>query len=194
MKIFFCLLINLFLVNLAFAEEGLRDIKPPVYFPANYFFLTLLGVLIVLAGLIFLVFYLLKRFKRKRLESASPRKLAHEVAYERLKSLKAKNLPAQGMTKTYYTELSDIVRHYIENRFNVRAPEMTTEEFLASLRYSGELSGAQKNLLKEFLNRCDMVKFAKYGPTQKEIDDSFNAAERFVDETKETLNSEEAKS
>jgi len=68
----------------------------------------------------------------------------------------------------------------------VRAPEMTTEEFFAALRGSEILSAAHKNLLKDFLALCDIVKFARYGPTTDEIDRSYDAAKRFVDETKES--------
>ena len=67
----------------------------------------------------------------------------------------------------------------------MKAPEMTTEEFLFSLKNSGGLSITHKNLLKEFLNLCDAVKFAKYGPTEKEISQSFDIAKAFIDETKQ---------
>lgn len=161
----------------------LRDIKPPVYFKTSYLMLFAVLGTAFLAVLFFLARLFLKRRKR---ESDTPPviKLPHEIAYEALETLKAKGLPAKGMIKEYYSELSDIVRRYIENRFSIRAPEMTTEEFLFTLRDSGSLTGAQKNLVKEFLTLCDIVKFAKYGPTHAEINGSHGAAERLVDETK----------
>ena len=102
-----------------------------------------------------------------------------------MKSLLSKKFPQQGKVKEYYFELSNIARHYIENRFRLKAPEMTTEEFLFSLRESAILSGTHKNLLKKFLNLCDIVKFAKYAPNEEAIEKSFGAAKKFVDETKE---------
>ncbi|MDD5634688.1 MAG: hypothetical protein PHW46_05385, partial [Candidatus Omnitrophica bacterium] len=111
-------------------------------------------------------------------------KSADEIAYEQLTILKNKELPKKGLIKEYYTELSDIIRHYLENRFNFRAPEMTTEEFLESVKRSPELSIEHRGLLQDFLSQCDMVKFAKYGPTQLEMLDSFKAAERFIDQTR----------
>lgn len=166
-----------------FADE-LRDIKPPVFFPRNYLFLIIILVLIILAGLVVLIRYFLKRLKKKEVTVSQLPRPAHELAYEALEALKFKDLPSKGKIKEYYIELSDIARHYIENRFEIRAPEMTTEEFLFSLKDSVDLTGAHKNLLKEFLSHCDMVKFAKYGPSSQEMNDSFAAAKRLVDETK----------
>ena len=123
--------------------------------------------------------------KKKTESSFIPREAADKIAYQALERLKAKDLPRFGKIKEYYIELSDIVRRYMENRFSFRAPEMTTEEFLYFLRESDRLKGAHKNLLKQFLNHCDLVKFAKYGPTGQEIDGSFNFAKKLVDETKD---------
>jgi hypothetical protein len=106
------------------------------------------------------------------------------IAHEELNKLKAMDLPGKGRVKEYYIRLSDIVRRYLEGRFSYRAPEMTTEEFLNAVKRSKELTDEHKELLKEFLSHCDMVKFAKYGPTPLEIIDSYKSAERLVDQTK----------
>ena len=164
--------------------ENIKDIKPPVSFPANHFLLIAAAVVAILAGLAFLVYFLRKRFKKELVKPSLPPKPAHQVAYEALAALRAKDLPGQGKVKQYYIELSSIARHYLENRFGIRAPEMTTEEFLSTLRVSEDLRGAHKNLLKEFLNHCDIVKFAGYGPRREEIEESFGAAKALVDETK----------
>ncbi len=165
--------------------EDIRDIKPPVNFAGDNLLFIIIGALILLLALIALAVFLKKRLKKGPKKEPLPAKPAHQIAYEALQALKAKNLPAKGEIKQYYIELSNIVRHYLENRFRLRAPEMTTEEFLYSLQESDSLSGAQKNLLKQFLGHCDLVKFARYGPTQKEIENSFNAAEKLVEETKD---------
>jgi len=166
------------------AVEGIRDIKGPVYFSVNFLPLIIILCLFTMIGTFFLIRYILKKMKEKEEDTVLKVRPPREVAYEALEALKAKNLPSQGKVKEFYYELSLIVRHYIEDRFNIKAPEMTTEEFLFALQESETLSGTHRNHLKEFLNLCDIVKFAKYGPTQKETDDSFNAAKRFVDETK----------
>ena len=83
--------------------------------------------------------------------------------------------------------------NYIENRFKLRAPEMTTEEFLDSLKQTDALTAKHKELLAEFLNLCDIVKFAKFGPSITEIEESFNSARRFVEETRPAEDSKEAR-
>ncbi len=141
---------------------------------------------VVIAGLV--IAWALWLFLRKKMSEIKDRPVvvrpAYEIAYEELSALKAKNLPAHGLVKEYYSVLSDIVRRYIENRFAYRAPEMTTEEFLAVIKNSPEMKREYTKLLKDFLSHCDMVKFAKYGPTELEMLDSYNSAEHFVDETK----------
>jgi hypothetical protein len=66
----------------------------------------------------------------------------------------------------------------------LKAPEMTTEEFLSFLRNSDKLQTGHKELLRQFLNHCDMVKFARYAPAQNEIDESFRSAKRLIDESR----------
>ncbi|MGB2630947.1 MAG: BatD family protein [Candidatus Omnitrophota bacterium] len=142
-------------------------------------------VFILAAALVGLLLWRLWR-KRKAtaaLEEAGP-KPAHVVAYKELEELRAMDLPEKGRIKEYYFCLSDIVRRYLESRFSYRAPEMTTEEFLGAIKDSREFSSELRELLKEFLSHCDLVKFAKYGPTPLEILDSFKAAENLVDQTK----------
>jgi len=72
----------------------------------------------------------------------------------------------------------------MENRFKIHAPHMTTDEFLYYLGITGHLNETQKIALKEFLNSCDMVKFAKYAPTIKEALTNFDCAKKLIDETK----------
>ena len=165
--------------------SDIRDIKPPVYFKTNLLFFFILGGILFLAGILALTFFFMRRFRDARMRVAEPPKPAHIKAYEALEALKAKNLPDRGMIKAHYSELSDIARRYIEDRFTIRAPEMTTEEFLSSVKISGILTGMHKNQLKEFLGLCDIVKFAKYSPNTEEIHQSFDAAVRFIDDTKE---------
>lgn len=110
---------------------------------------------------------------------------AHETAFKALQELTNKAYLKTGKVREYYFELSDIVRHYVENRFQLRAPEMTTEEFLTTLKDSKILNAEQKILLKDFLSHCDMVKFAKYLPDEKESESSYESAKRFIEETKE---------
>lgn len=171
--------------------QDIRDIKPPLYFIDNYpWLLALAAALLLAALLLFLIRYWRRRLKQKKPDNRPP-KSAEQIAYEALAALAAKNLPAQGKFKEYYYELSDIVRYYIENRFEIKAPDMTTEEFLVSLNYAQKLSAQHKQLLQDFLTLCDIVKFAKYGPTLIEVENSFTAAKRLVDETRTVAKKQE---
>ena len=109
----------------------------------------------------------------------------HVIAYEQMRKLIEDRLPENGKIEEYYVRLSDICRHYLENRFGLRAPEMTTEEFLMVMAETNFLAEAHKNLVREFLEHCDLVKFAKYGPSTEEMEEAFAAAKRLVDETRE---------
>lgn len=111
-------------------------------------------------------------------------KPAHEIAYERLKALVKENLVEAGKIKEFYERISSILRHYIEHRFDLRAPERTTEEFLAELKYTDVLSGSDKRSLEEFLTHCDLVKFAKHSPTTEQIQQTFNLVKEFIERTK----------
>ena len=111
-------------------------------------------------------------------------KPAHEIAYERLKALVKNNLVETGRIKEFYEQISSILRHYIEHRFDLRAPERTTEEFLAELQYTDVLSEPDKESLEEFLNHCDLVKFAKHRPTTEQIQQTFDLVKEFIEKTK----------
>jgi hypothetical protein len=160
----------------------IRDIKGPRGFPRPWWQYLVLGTLLLLVCLGLIAWLLGRKKKTKRITRFRP---AHEIAYEELRELRRKNLIAQGRIKEYFFELSLIVRQYLERRFTLRAPEMTTEEFLSHLKDSPVLSDVHKKLLKDFLVTADLVKFAKYGPTGSEIQASIEAAQRLVDQTRQ---------
>ena len=76
---------------------------------------------------------------------------AHEIALAQLERLKMQYQIRSGKIKEYYVQISGIIRHYLENRFKLRAPEMTTEEFLIHVRDYSQFADGHKALLKEFL-------------------------------------------
>ena len=112
-----------------------------------------------------------------------PLRAPSEIALEQLEALYQKHYPAAGLFKEFYVILSDIVRHYLENQFGIKAPEMTTEEFLVFAQNSTLVSDEQKIFLKEFLNGCDMVKFAQHLPTVNEAKANFDRAKKLITET-----------
>jgi hypothetical protein len=109
---------------------------------------------------------------------------AHEVAYARLRALVAENLVEQGKIKEFYERISGILRHYIEDRFDLHAPERTTEEFLAELRFTQTLAPGDKKVLEEFLTHCDLVKFAKHDPTTDQVQRTFDLVKDFIERTR----------
>ncbi|MFH1553216.1 MAG: BatD family protein [Candidatus Omnitrophota bacterium] len=162
-------------------DKDIRDLKGLIVLGGGPFRTIAVLISIVAVGI---AAWILWRRKRERIaaERAKP-KSAQDIACEQLRQLKAMDLPGQGRIKEYYVRLSDIVRHYLEGRFSFRAPEMTTEEFMESVKNSPEMLKKHKELLGDFLFHCDMVKFAKYGPTPLEMLDSFQSAQHLVDQT-----------
>jgi hypothetical protein len=160
--------------DIAGPEAAPRDLRP--WYVAG-------GALAALIALLLGVRWLRRR--RRRAELATPPRPAHEIAAEALRALRARHLPEVGEFKEFYSTLSDIVRRYLEDRFRVRAPEMTTEEFLAATARSAALEGSHRALLGTFLGESDLVKFARVVPSLGDSERAFAAAERFVDDTAE---------
>lgn len=156
--------------------DDIRDIKGPLkYFEINWIIVSI-ALLIIIAVAVPVTIY--KAARRK-----AAIRLPHETALEELEAARS-GLARTGDVKEYYALISGCVRHYIERVFKLRAPEMTTEEFLASLKTSASLSPEEKDLIKAFLNACDLVKFAKYMPSRTEIESVYITAKRFVEETR----------
>ncbi|UCD85715.1 MAG: hypothetical protein JSU92_05850 [Deltaproteobacteria bacterium] len=164
------------------ADLAIKEIVPPVALPEplRWWIFGLIAVGVLGAGGT-AAFLLLRRRGAKA--EAALRRAAHEIAYEELEALLKEKLVEKGMLKTFYLRLSNILRHYIENRFALRAPERTTEEFLAEIRTTEALVSSHKELLKAFLSHCDLVKFAEHHPTNDEIQKTFDACKQFIVET-----------
>ena len=113
------------------------------------------------------------------------RRSAYEIARARLDHLLAATPPTATEIDVFFVKLSGIVRRYLEDRFELRAPELTTEEFLESVSDSYVLSADHQQLLREFLRQSDLVKFAGFVPTSNDVESSIHAARRFLEETRE---------
>ncbi|GJQ60798.1 MAG: hypothetical protein SCALA701_35990 [Candidatus Scalindua sp.] len=169
-------------------SSDIRDIKPPVFLRKDYDRLyILLAAIFGILALIGIPLFIFYRKKRGKAAPLPPPLSAHEIAYKELERLRSLDLNANGQTKEYYYHLSNIVRHYIENRFQLMAPERTTEEFLTEMTTSNKLDETHKELIENFLEHSDLVKFAAYAPQDQEIESSYSSAKRLVDETKEVL-------
>jgi hypothetical protein len=109
---------------------------------------------------------------------------AYDVAVGRLRGLEQRGAPAGEDADAWFVELSGIVRRYLEERYDIRAPELTTEEFLAVASRSPELTAEHRELLSSFMARCDRVKFAGYRPDADESLATLRAARGFVEDTR----------
>lgn len=109
---------------------------------------------------------------------------AHEIALIDLGRLIAEQLIERGLCKTFYQRLSNILRRYIENRFGLRAPERTTEEFLDESRHAQCFGPGDLALLEEFLTHCDLVKFAEFRPDAVRMNESLDTVRAFIERTR----------
>ncbi len=156
----------------------LSDISGPVDIPAPWWW-TAAG-LAGLAGLAALLWWWKRRSKPGLAEVSIP---AHERALAAVADLLAEDFLASGGFKPFYRRLSAIVRRYVEERFGLRAPEQTTEEFLASMASSSVIESKHQPLLRGFLEQSDMVKFAEFVPSSGEAERAAEAAKRFIRQT-----------
>ncbi|MEW6359535.1 MAG: SKG-like transmembrane protein [Planctomycetota bacterium] len=166
------------------AELKIKEIAGPVEIPKppRGWLYAAVGCGVIALGVI--AGFIIWRRRRGALSERAPKLAAHEIAFMLLDQLLADQLIEKGQMKLFYQRLSDITRHYIENRFGLHAPERTTEEFLSDLRNTDVLQDGHKRLLKEFLRRCDLVKFAEHQPTNDEIQNAFDACKGFIVGTK----------
>ncbi|MDA0657202.1 MAG: hypothetical protein O3C60_00035 [Planctomycetota bacterium] len=123
----------------------------------------------------------------RRLRIKVDRVSPFEIAATRLNRLIQRPLPRGEQIEPFFVELSALVREYLENRFELRAPELTTEEFLEQASASGQLSSDHQPLLREFLRHADLVKFAGWHPDEMTIRQALSAAERFLQETRDEV-------
>lgn len=155
----------------------IHDIKPPIVIPNGWEWLWLTLVALAVLGALFFAWWLWNK-KRSQVPIV-PLVPAHIRAKQALE--KALELIAQP--KEFCVLVSDTVRLYLEERFDFRAPERTTEEFLRELSATNLLTDAQKESLGRFLESCDLVKFAKYEPGENELRELHSSAVRLVEET-----------
>lgn len=167
----------------------IRDIKPPVGIPwAIWELASLAGFL---ASLAMLALHAVRAWKERKnrpapAEAPAPpvQRPAHEIALQKLGALRERKLWEQGLVKPYYSEVTEIVREYIELRFRTRALEQTTDEILEGLRvfaFPAETAAPLERLLRV----ADLVKFAKHQPSLAEHPEAMAAAQRFVELTRQ---------
>jgi hypothetical protein len=137
------------------------------------------GLLVILGGTAVMTWKVLGT-KRRIAEQRS----AYDDAMAALRTLEKRGAPAADDADAWFVELSAIVRSYLEHRYVIRAPELTTEEFLLEASRAKELTAEHRAQLSAFLERCDRVKFAGYRPDSAESIATLDAARAFVEDTR----------
>lgn len=160
------------------------NLKPPFVWQ-DYLQYLWIGLLILLVlALIGVGLYLALRKKNKGY-FFKPQVILppHTIALKALDKIKDEKIWQRGLEKQYYTEVTDVIREYIEKRFLLNAFEKTSDEILDAMKYQTEADSTIDNLT-QVLKLADLVKFAKYKPLPNENDLSLVNAYLFVNQTK----------
>jgi len=157
--------------------NDIRDIKPPVEIASPWQWLWWALAVLVAAAILYALW---KYWRKRRLQvPIIPPIPVHVRAKQKLQEA----LALISQPKPFVIAVSEAARGYLEERFAFHAPERTTEEFLYELQGTDLLTEDQKNSLGDFLQRCDLVKFAKYEPGETELRNLHDSALRLVEET-----------
>jgi len=155
------------------AAEEFHDIAPPVDYsllpPWVIVCLVLLGLILV--GLI--VWWVRRRWQRPQ-PQLSPRERTLELL-DRI-SREIDTLPPYQFS----IRVSDILRRYVTEQYHLPVTRQTSVEFLNALAQASPFSEDEKSLLEDFLNRCDLIKFARYDATKEDSRLLLEEATRFV--------------
>lgn len=167
--------------------QAIKDIKMPYSAPLS--FAEVLpwasgGIGAIL--LILVLVYIIRKIRRKEpiIKWNRPKEPAHVIALRDLNKLKSEKLWQKDQVKEYYTELTDVLRMYLWNRYSIRTMERTSEEILDSLKNSEFKDVDLFNSLKDILKKSDLVKFAKFKPLADENAQCLDSSFEFVEKTK----------
>jgi hypothetical protein len=166
-------------------SKAFYDIKPvlsPRFVLADYIYILVIVwvILVILAVLIYFLFF--KPKKAKLIFKKKTELPPHVKALRALEEIKQKNLWQQGLNKEYHTQLTDVLRTYLFERFGISAQEMTSDEILSSVQAYHEAESASENL-KQVLKLADLAKFAKFTPLPNENDLSYVNSRLFISQT-----------
>jgi hypothetical protein len=171
--------------------KGIYDIKQPMMVSYTFFdwlrdnwMWVALGIIVILligGG----IWYLTKRPKNIPVfREVKPVIPAHTIALSKLQQLRDKKLWQQNEIKQYHSELSDVLREYLEKRYQVKTQEKTTDEIFAGLKHMA-IADENRNKLRQILVLADLVKFAKEKPIPAENEQSMDSAVSFVVNTQQ---------
>lgn len=166
-------------------QGEIQDVKAPLTIQINFIVVLLIVLLIIILAIVFV--FLFKSYKRRK---AGPPPIIpkvvlppHVEAIKLLTMLEEKKLWQQGNIKEFHTEITWVIRHYIERRFGVPAMEVPSSDLLKILRNRAEVK-KMFDRLDHFFSNADMVKFAKFEPMPSVNEEMMKQAYEFVNETR----------
>lgn len=170
------------------ATQTIYDIKPVAKAPFNpmeVVLYLLAYILIARKIIIAIAIIVIWRRKKQAIEKLKPSEPAHVTAIRNLEMLHNQKLWQNNKHKFYYTRLTDILREYLEGRYDIGAMEMTSDEIMEALSEAGI---QQKDYadLNSVLRDADLVKFAKYIPDAEANERAYYEAYYFIENTKPT--------
>lgn len=158
---------------------AIRDAKMPMKTIVMY----VVGIILVIAILGFLVWYFIKTLREKNNKPKAKiqeiKLLPHEKAMQSLTQLETQNLWQNGQEKTYHTLLTDTIRTYLEEQFNMDVFEKTSSELMQQIKKQKALSNSRQ-ALRTIFETADLVKFAKNKPTEEEHLQSMELAKEVI--------------
>jgi hypothetical protein len=163
--------------------EDIRGLKPlrDVRRQPPWLWIGLVALLAVVLGLA--IAWWVRRWRLR--SSYVPPRPAHEIAFEALAALRRTDFEDPEAVRRFYFQISETVRAYVENRYELNATDLTTEEILAWLALGAGPDEGQGGQLKEFLRNTDEVKFAHRDPSHQDIESTYERALGFVEATRE---------
>lgn len=168
------------------------DVKDPINTPLTFkefisrFYWLIILVIFAVAAFILIRIYLKRRAKNKPFIKLpeKPKEPAHIIAFRELDSLKQEKLWQSGKEKAYYSRLTDILRDYLDNRYNISTHELTSNELIQSIKTRKILEGELLESLRQVFSIADLAKFAKFKPLPSENDLCFKNTYELVEKTK----------
>ena len=175
--------VNIHTVPVSTAEE-IKDVKSPLTIALDWIEL-LLWVALALVVLV-VAWFLYRRYKKKKSEAPVEKKIikipVHVKALTALDELELEKLWQQGKIKEYHSRITEIIRIYFEDRFDLPAMELPTTESIDRLRNIKEAENIN-DLTFDFLSNADLVKFAKFQPLQSVNEEMMTQARNIIRET-----------
>ena len=179
-------------------EQDIKDIKGIIEVPFSLMDWILtrkieLGLILGLLVLLVVGYFIYRKYANKQqeeVEQTVPKEDADIIANRKLQELEKKKVWQSGDVKEYHSQLSFIVREYIENRFEINALEQTTDEIAMLLVSHPEVEKNELKQLIEMLQLADMAKFAKQKPIGSENEHALTVSYSFIEKTKVILKEE----